>query len=376
MLASKRGFTLIEMIVSIAAFSVLLAIIFVVLQQMIRIKTNIQARQAVLQGAQYTMEKIHTYIQDYTIDYEEYRNRYRIGCDTIGDMSAGDNGYCDIPSGLGNTNNVSFQIQQHRLYYCSARDNQSMPQLVIQSPNVSNGAGCVQAGPQSFGQYAKQFIDVWWDVDEQYGIVGDSDDRMLGRGPQAIQDSIVPELYLISPDQTKRIYIRRVLLGSGDRNDDGILSWYTEKHYALQILRLQWFDAGQNHDFDTSNPWVNDGQIDTRVCDAAQWFFCQWQAMPGIYSGYAMPADIYDGRVTFTQDDISISDWMVSITPYTDIQYAFDDVSAQINPAINIGIVAHLNGEKRQSKLNQSTDINDFTIDIQTTFSTKTRYTK
>lgn len=61
-------------------------------------------------------------------------------------------------------------------------------------------------------------------MDEQYGIVGDSDDRMLGRGPQAIQDSIVPELYLISPDQTKRIYIRRVLLGSGDRNDDGILS--------------------------------------------------------------------------------------------------------------------------------------------------------
>jgi hypothetical protein len=61
------------------------------------------------------------------------------------------------------------------------------------------------------------------------------------------------------------------MVESGDRNHDGIISGDSEKRYTLQILKLRGFDAGNKHNFDTSNSsGVYDGKIDTRACDYAQ----------------------------------------------------------------------------------------------------------
>jgi len=81
----------------------------------------------------------------------------------------------------------------------------------------------------------------------------------------------VQELYLISQDGTRRIFLRRTLLDSGDRNGDGIISGDTEYFYTIEMLKLRGFDAGSDHNFNTSSSsGVYDGKIDTRACDYAQ----------------------------------------------------------------------------------------------------------
>lgn len=83
------------------------------------------------------------------------------------------------------------------------------------------------------------------DVDFLVSAVGDNDDEDLGIGPQALQNTDnIQELYLISSDQTQRLFIRRALIATGDRDQDGIISGADEQQYVLQILRLKGFDAG------------------------------------------------------------------------------------------------------------------------------------
>jgi hypothetical protein len=53
----------------------------------------------------------------------------------------------------------------------------------------------------------------------------------------------VQELYLISQDGKQRIYLRRILVESGDRNNDGAISGDSEYLYTLQMLKLRGFDA-------------------------------------------------------------------------------------------------------------------------------------
>ena len=74
------------------------------------------------------------------------------------------------------------------------------------------------------------------------------------KGPKAIEDQTnIQELYLISQDKNSRIFIRRKLIESGDWNNDGIISGDSEYLYTLQMIKLRGFDAGDNHNFDTSN---------------------------------------------------------------------------------------------------------------------------
>ncbi len=76
-----RGYSLLEMVVVVAALGILLAIVFSLLQNAYIVKNRIQARQSVIQGMHYLYEKINQFSQDYTIDYEEYRARSMVGCD-------------------------------------------------------------------------------------------------------------------------------------------------------------------------------------------------------------------------------------------------------------------------------------------------------
>lgn len=76
------------------------------------------------------------------------------------------------------------------------------------------------------------------DVSGNGNVVGDADDEDLGIGPSAIVDTGVQEIYLISPDKTQRLFIRRKMIENNDVDNDGTLS-DIEKRYTLQILRLQ-----------------------------------------------------------------------------------------------------------------------------------------
>jgi type II secretory pathway component PulJ len=74
----RKSFTLIEVIVSITIFFVLLVVIVGLYTKMARLKYNIQARQSLIQNSYDAMEKINLLLKDYSIDYEEYFNRWNV----------------------------------------------------------------------------------------------------------------------------------------------------------------------------------------------------------------------------------------------------------------------------------------------------------
>lgn len=89
------------------------------------------------------------------------------------------------------------------------------------------------------------------DVDFVPGALDDDDDLVIGKGPQAITvGSNVKEVYLISKDGTRRIFLRRKLIDSGDRNaTGGVGDVPTDNLYTIQMLQLRGFDAGHMHNF-------------------------------------------------------------------------------------------------------------------------------
>ncbi len=294
--------------------------------------------------------------------------------------SGTDNGHCDLPTAYGNMSNIDgSESLERKIYFCSSTipEDEYAPQRVIYEPDVQDGSWCLNTGKQSFGQYYRQFRDVKKDVDTVAGARNDDDDENVLKWPVAIGDTTnVKELYLISQNGNSKIFIRRTLVESGDRNYDGVISGDSEKLYTLEILKLRGFDAGSNHDFNVNtSEGVYDGKIDTRVCDYAQGYNCNGTGIGSLYPGYAMPEDADDGRVNLFQKNITISDRNIMISPNKNPQYALAQETAQINPHFTINLTSKLYGAIRQKRLGMET-IDNFQVNIQTTFNTKNFYTK
>lgn len=378
----KKGFTILEVIIAITSFFLLLVVILNIYTKMMKLKYNIQARTNITQDAYFAIEKINLLLKDYTIDYEEYFNRKNVWCDTgttIFSRDIGENGHCDMPTGYGNKSNINnTESDKRKIYFCSSTTSNDDPHKVIKNINVQNGEWCLNTGKQSFGQYYRQFRDVKNNVDSIPGAWNDDDDdENVMKWPNAIEDAEnVKELYLISQDGTSRIFIRRVLIESGDWNDDDAISGDSEKLYTLQILKLKWFDAGNNHDFNVStSSGVYDGKVDTRTCDYSQGFICNGSGISNIYPWYKIPLNENDGRVSLFQKNVTISDRNIIISPSKNPQYALAENNVQINPYFTLNLTSKLYGKIRQKRLGMQT-IDSFQISLQTTFNTKNFYTK
>ena len=211
---------------------------------------------------------------------------------------------------------------------------------------------------QSFGQYATLFTDVKEatrkdDDEELWKILGD----LTG----AIVDANnIQELYLISHDWKKRLFFRRRLVAQG----------WGSAQYKIQILRLRWFDAGQNHTFSGAvDEWSYDRQIDTRACDTSMWFEWSWSDVWWAYSGYHLPSDIDDCRVDLTYGNTNVSTWNLIVSPINDPDLYWADDSHQINPYIKMLIVNSV-----YSPLNSGNSITEFKIPIETTINMKSFY--
>lgn len=373
-----------EVIIAMTSFFLLLTAIINIYTRMIRLKYNIQARINVVQDSYFAIEKINLLLKDYTIDYEEYFNRKNVWCDNYTQpftRDVGTGGYCTMFTAYGNSNNIVWATSsQRKIYFCSSNTitDPADPQKIIYTDGIQKWSGCLNTGQQSFGQYYRQFRDVKNNVDSVPWAWNDDDDENVMKWPSAIDDATnVKELYLISQDGKSRIFIRRKLIESGDRNHDGIISGDSEKRYTLQILKLRGFDAGNNHDFDINNSsGVYDGKIDTRACDYAQGFICSWAEINHtLYPWYKLPADQDDGRVNLFQKNITISDRNIIVYPTKNPQYALAEDNVQINPYFTITLTSKIYWEVRQKKLGMQ-NIDTFQNSLQTTFDTKNFYTK
>jgi hypothetical protein len=53
----------------------------------ITFRHSFQIRSKLIENTYYMFEKVNLLLRDYDIDYEEYFNRSRVGCDTSDDFS-------------------------------------------------------------------------------------------------------------------------------------------------------------------------------------------------------------------------------------------------------------------------------------------------
>lgn len=323
-------------------------------------------------------ERVNLLLRDYSIDYEEYFNRSRVGCDTLADSSwnIGNNWYCDLFTSFWNKNSFSAFPDKHNLYYCS-----SVTWYTSVDPNVfwpypNFQTGCSTGVFQSFGQYALQFLDVKTNADFSPSVIDDSDDLDLGKWPEAILDaSWVQELYLISQDKQYRVFIRRALIDSWDRNWNGSIE-ENERLYTLQMLKLRSFDAWNNHDFlVTSSSGIYDWVLDTWTCDYSQWFVCDWNSLGNVYSWYRFPINqlqYHSWWVSLFDNSITVIDWNITVYPTKDPNLAWAEEKYQITPYFTLSLKTKLYAWVWQKKLKWSIDEYQFTL--QTTFTTKNNY--
>ncbi|MEI6426359.1 MAG: hypothetical protein WCO66_03330 [Candidatus Absconditabacteria bacterium] len=377
----KKGLTLLEIIIATTLFFVIMVSILNAYTGVLKFKYIFQAKANMLETTYYMMEKVNVLIKDYTIDYDEYFNRSRVGCDSgyqtgfVWDVGA--NGYCDNFTFYGNGNSYSASsLTGYGLYFCSSSTGYFVNNEKVIDTLGTFSTGCLSPGYQSFGQYAYQFYDMKKDADEDGSVYKDSDDTDLGKGPDAILNTTgVQELYLISPDHKNRVFLRRALMGSGDWDKNGSITGSTERWYTLQILKLKGFDAGNLHTFDANtSSGVYDGKTDTWACDYSQGFICNGSGIGDLYSGYRLPSDANDGWVNLFDKNLTVADWNLTLYPAKSPDFARGEEAVQINPYFTIFLKTKLYGEIWQTRLGAA--LAGFEFSLQTTFNTRDSYSK
>lgn len=332
---------------------------------MVKLKWGLDARQHITKESYYALEKLQVLSRNYTIDYEEYRNRQQVWCTSWSAVWSGSS-HCTSMTHYGNKNALGSNPNIHQRYYCSS----DTPD--VGEPSVINDiATCYQSWYQSYGQYKTLFRDVGGDVDDVLWAVKDDDDIDLGDWPMAIMQSTgVQELYLISHDRSHRLLLRKKLIEQWDWDRNWLTGDSdTEKLYTLQILQLRWLDAWEAHDFQSSGTY--DGQIDTWTCDAGLWYTCQWSGVGWAYSGYVMPATADDWWINLLSPDITVSDRNIAISPVKDTNSAWNWSLDQVSPHISIAITTKLYGKNWSGKIPRS-QMNIYSLRLQTLLSLPT----
>ncbi len=347
----------------------------------IKYRYAFQARAWLLEKTYYMMERVNLLLRDFTIDYEEYFNRKNVGCDSgyqnNFQWNVWLNWYCDNYTAYWNYNTLFSNTGEHHLYSCSSLTWYILwNQYVAQNLTLSEWSWCFISGHQSYGEYTFQFIDMKADADFAVWVIWDGDDVDYGKWPNAIQDATwVQELYLISQSKKDRVFIRRILVESGDWNGDGVITWDNEYRYTLQMLKLKGFDAGNNHSFNPlTTSGVYDWTTDTWACDYSQWFICNWSWIGNVYSWYRLPIDQNDGWVNIFDRNVTVINRNIVVYPTKDPEYAWAEDMVQINPYFTVSLKTKLYWWVWQKRLHES--INNFQFTLQTTFNTKNNYIK
>lgn len=368
------------MLLAITWFLIIMVVVIWAYIKIIDVRDNIDAKQNLIQESYFTLEKLNILLRDFTIDYEEYFNRSMVWCNGSWWVDFSWNmwttWYCTRFTNYWNWNNISLASSgSFNLYYCSSQEIQDAPQYVFSWWESGVWTWCAISWYQSFWQYNQQFRDMKKDTDTIKSVVNDEDDDDMWYWPEAILNSTwVKELYLISQDGKQRIFFRRALVESWDWNWNWVISWDTENRYNIQVLKLKWFDAWSNHNFNiTTSSWVYDGIIDTWACDYWLWFTCSGAAIWGGYSGYNLPVNSQDWRVNMFPKNITIANWNLIIYPTKNPEYSWKE-GYQINPYFTISLENKLYWEIWQRKIGDSID--NFNLNLQTTLSTKNFYTK
>jgi len=361
------GFTMIELLTVTVIIGLLMPSIVAIYSFLIKSNREFTLRQNAIQQWYEFFERLNILMQDYTVDYEEYYNRQMVWC--IWDDKKWDNfewniwkdWHCTNFTAYGNENSTErynlSSTTYHDIYHCSTEVTSTQNLKKDRHKTVKSSDCWTIWNRQSFGQYKTFFIDF-----HGYLIDRDDEDKWtpINESINWIADgNNIQELYLISHDWKRRLYFRRKFIQE---------NWELTQ-YKIQMLRLRWFDAGQNHDFDHPSEWLYDRQIDTWACDTSMWFVWQWNSIWWAYDEYHLPKDNNDCRIDLSYWNTTVTARNISISPLNDPDLYWAAQDKQLNPYMKILVV---NGVYLPTYLGNS--ITEFKVPIQTTINMKDFY--
>ncbi len=368
------GFTIIELLTVTVILWIIVPAIITIYSFMIKSNREFTLRQTAIQQWYEFFEKLNILMQDYTIDYEEYFNRQMVWCSkgepnfwTWADFKRNIwlSWYCTEFTAYWNENSTqrsswwntdTVNSAFHDIYNCSSIGEKNIAWL---RRTIGQSQCWKFWSKQSFGQYANLFIDVkdrmTEEDDEELWEILNSNITGAIADPNHIQ-----ELYLISRDWKNRLFFRRKLVAQ---------TWGIAQ-YKIQMLRLRWFDAWQNHNFNIMWEGSYDRQIDTRACDTSMWFVWNWDSIWWAYTEYRLPKDVEDCWINLTYGNTSVSTRNLVISPLNDPDLYWADQNHQFNPYMKILLVNSI----YLPTANSNSSINSFNIPIATTINMKSFY--
>lgn len=293
---NKRGFTILELLVSMTLFAMIVTSILVAVENLSIARLKTLNRVALLEELYFFSEQLFSSIKDGgTLDYEEYWNRNAVGTVT-------QSGHYTAPTGVGNYGKwwVPLTVNYGSgIYLCRSNNGASMGTgWCLENYNNSasgsapNGHSSFSGTYQRYGQYLAQFTDYnsnydndGWDENGDGNIIWDDDDRSIGDVPGVLTGSMA-ELYLINKNAKTRIFFRWNI--KQDPNNTAVTCAITTTATGkiltntgcvgnIQALRLRWLDIWLDHTGSTTDTTSYDGIVDTWVC--TELGKCNWPAL-------------------------------------------------------------------------------------------------
>jgi prepilin-type N-terminal cleavage/methylation domain-containing protein len=390
--SQKKGFTLVEIMLSITIFALLMTTVLESVQNMTFVRIKTENRVKLLEELYFFSENLVTYIKDgWSLDYEEYWNRQSFNTE-IG------TGHYIFPTWVWNYGSggiITTDTYGDLHYYCRSGTNNTERVgtggcLWIRNASLTwavsdrNYSGTYQR----YGQYVLQYMDyngnadadgwVPGDEDNDLNISGDEDDKDIGDGPEVISWALT-ELYLIDQEWWTRTFFRWIV-----RPDPNAPAWTTCVLTGtltgsgcignIQVLRLRWVDLGMDHSgtLVSSTNGAFDGTIDTWVCHI------DWNCMgPDIGNGYGNLATWHDSEwVDIFPDTVHVKSIRFTAYPKKDPWKAWgspdalqwsDQISPFIHPYVRVELTLGfawgkrrlLNGDDPNISLNTTLSLSD-----------------
>ncbi|MCK9272381.1 prepilin-type N-terminal cleavage/methylation domain-containing protein [Candidatus Gracilibacteria bacterium] len=371
MIKEKKGFTLIEMMISITVFSMIIVMAFEAMSNIGFLRLKISDRLDLNKDLYYSIENFVSLVKEFNgeIDYEEYFNRRAVG-DT--QYQSGHyqkfTGFGNYGNGGGLVNGILITPNNYGsgFYYCRSSAINMRTGGCLDN-DFNDGNAIMSGTPQRFGEYAFQFIDYNSNMNSDLGdedgdgnIRGDDDDENLGSGPEAFSGTQVKELYFIKNGIKKeRLYFRLnykldpdappgsscTSLSGGIMSGSGCLG-------NIQMLKLIGKDLGLSHTGTTNA----DGIIDTWTCDSD--YNCT--------GSNNLPTGANSEWVDILPEYINIKNANFYLYPNKNYLYSWkeDNANININPYLRINMTVGFSWIKRKQikmsnqEVNISTTIN------------------
>ncbi|MDD2486864.1 MAG: prepilin-type N-terminal cleavage/methylation domain-containing protein [Candidatus Gracilibacteria bacterium] len=365
----NKGFTLIEMLVSVTIFAMVMVIAVEAIGNIGILRNKISDRTDINKDLYYSIENLVSLVKEFggQIDYDEYFNRSSIGTSTQSGHYLNPTGYGNYGSG----GNIATNVYGDGFYYCRSSGTSMGTGGCLDS--TFNTYGNSASGKyQRYGEYTFQFIDYnsnksndlylgnpnFGDEDSNGNIRSDDDDENLGIGPVVFTSNEVKELYLLSKGKTnERLFLRmRYKLDPNappaatcDENADGSMSGDACLG-NIEMLRLDGRDLGFDHVASTTDSGEYDGIIDTWQCNAD--FKCN--------GTNDLPKGENDEWVPLFPEYINVRNVRFFVYPTKDYKLSWrdKDINTNVNPYVRLNITLGFAWVKRIQFNNSNPSVN------------------